>query len=268
MRTSDAFWAQSPRHMCYNRLPLLADVVYDTSYDGTGVEAQHAYPYRETLTPGDVVFVKTDYLSWFLANRTISVPITLVTGVSDLSPTPEECRHILDTPNITKWIGCNILQSDPKIIKMPIGVGEPGRVNGDHDSLVRLHAERVPWIKKDDSLCVPYHGETHGSRVVAPTLPRLDFQSYMRALSAHKFVLCQRGNGVDTHRVCETLLMGSVPVIEHSGLDDMYSQWPCLLVDSVESVDTTSFVWDDAKYEAFLDVFWLREVRALSMNSP
>jgi hypothetical protein len=39
----------------------------------------------------------------------------------------------------------------------------------------------------------------------------------------------------------------------------MYSQWPCLLVDSLNSIDTSSFVWDDAKYEAFLDVFWLRD---------
>jgi hypothetical protein len=59
--------------------------------------------------------------------------------------------------------------------------------------------------------------------------------------------------------VYEALLMGSVPVIEHSGLDDMYSQWPCLLVDSFGGVDTSSFEWDDAKYEAFLDTIWLRD---------
>jgi hypothetical protein len=53
--------------------------------------------------------------------------------------------------------------------------------------------------------------------------------------------------------------MGSVPVLEHSPLDDMYSQWPCLLVDSFDTIDTSSFVWDDAKYDAFLDVFWLRD---------
>jgi hypothetical protein len=77
----------------------------------------------------------------------------------------------------------------------------------------------------------------------------------MHEISKHKFVVCQRGNGVDTHRVCEVLLMGSVPVIEHSGLDDMYSEWPVVLGEN-----TSSFVWDDAKYEAFLDAFWLRDM--------
>jgi hypothetical protein len=32
-----------------------------------------------------------------------------------------------------------------------------------------------------------------------------------------------------------------------------------LLVDSFEEVDTTSFIFDKAKYRAFLDVFWLGE---------
>lgn len=256
---SGKFWSTSPRHMCYNRLPLLANVVYDINYAGTGVTPQHSYPYRETLTAGDVVFVKTDLLTWFLDNRTINVPITLVTGVSDLSPSPGDCRRICANPNIRRWIGCNIDCADPKIRKVPIGVGEPERANGNHDTIVRLHAERVPWNKKLDTVCVPYHSGTHASRTLDPTLPKLEFSNYMTELSKSKFVVCQRGNGLDTHRVCEVLLMGSVPVLEHSPLDDMYSQWPCLLVDSFDTIDTSSFVWDDAKYDAFLDVFWLRD---------
>lgn len=256
---SDKFWTKPPRHICYNRLPLLANVVYDINYAGTGVTPQHAYPYKEVLSKGDVIFVKTDHLSWFLNTQKIDVPITLVTGVSDLSPTSEECRRILTAPNITKWIGCNILQSHPKIIKLPIGVGEPERINGNHDTLLHLHSERIPWCEKSDDICIPYHSGTHASRLLKPTLPKLDFKDYMRALSKHKFVICHRGNGVDTHRVCETLLMGSVPVLEHSGLDDMYSQWPCLLVDSFDTIDTSDFVFEPSKYEAFLDVFWLRD---------
>lgn len=256
---SGKFWSKAPRHICYNRLPLLANVVYDINYGGSGVNPQHTYPYHDPLSRGDVVFVKTDILSWFLDNRKIDAPITLVTGVSDLTPSADECRRILVNPNIKRWIGCNIPGTDPKILKMPIGVGEPERINGDHKTLERLHAARTPWDEKSDDICVPYHGGTHETRGHMITLPKLEFEDYMREISKHKFVICQRGNGTDTHRVCETLLMGSVPVIEHSGLDDMYSQWPCLLVNSLHYVDTSEFVWDDAKYEAFLDVFWLRD---------
>lgn len=256
---SDKFWSHANRHLSYNRLPLLANVVYDIHYTGTGVAAQHTYPYHDPLTKGDVVFVKTDYLDWFLANRKLDVPITLVTGVSDMSPTNEQCRKIRVNPNIKRWIGCNIPCSDPKILKLPIGSGEPEREYGNHETLRRLHEGRIPWNLKVDDICVPYHGATHESRTLSPTLPRLPFEEYMQEISAHKFVVCMRGNGLDTHRFCEILLMGSVPVVPHSGLDDMYSQFPCIIVDSFDTIDTSGFEWDATKYTYFLDVFWLRD---------
>jgi hypothetical protein len=149
--------------------------------------------------------------------------------------------------------------SHPKVIQVPIGFGEVERINGKYTQLLELHSERIPWEDKSDTLCVPWHGATNSSRTIEPTLPKLEFDDYMRELSNHKFVICQAGNGVDTHRVCEVLLMGSVPVVEHSGLDTLYSQWPVLLVDSLLEVDTKGFVWDEAKYQTFLDTIWLRD---------
>ena len=256
---SDAFWTKAPRILNYNRLPLLANVVYDIYYAGSGVSPQHVYPYHDPLTRGDVVFVKTDILQWFLDNRKVDVPITLVTGVSDKSPSPSDCQRILSNPNIVRWIGCNILVSHPKVIQVPIGFGEVERVNGKYTQLIELHSQRISWEDKSDIVCVPWHGATNSSRTIEPTLPKLEFDEYMREVSKHKFVVCQRGHGLDTHRVCEVLLMGSVPVVEHSGLDTMYSQWPVLLVDSLTEFETDGFVWDETKYECFLDTLWLRD---------
>jgi hypothetical protein len=249
---------KNPTHLCYNRLPLLANSVYDANYNGSGVTVQHSYPLRDPPVLGDCVFVKTDYLDWFLENRTFTSPITLVTGISDLSPSESACEKILTNPNIKRWIGCNITVSDPKIYKLPIGVGEPERPNGNHEELVRLHESRISWEEKSDTVCIPFHGNTHGSRSLEPTLPKLPFNEYMTEIGKHKFVVSMRGNGLDTHRVCEILLMGSVPVLLHSGLDDMYEQFPCLLVDSFEQIDTFGFTWDPVKYENFLDVFWMK----------
>jgi hypothetical protein len=36
---------------------------------------------------------------------------------------------------------------------------------------------------------------------------------FLREIRNHTFVLCPRGNGVDTHRLWETLYMGSIPVV-------------------------------------------------------
>lgn len=253
------FYTMSPPILSYNRLPLLANAVFDILYQGLGVTPLHSYPIKSNFTQGDIVFVKGDFIGRFLDTGMITCPITLVTGVSDKSPTNEECRRIIANPNITRWIGTNILRSDPKIVKIPIGVGERERVHGNYDLIKSLHEQRVPWEDKIDDVCVPHHTNAYRSTSSPSTLPKLEYAEYMREISKHRFVVCHRGNGVDTHRVCETLLMGSVPVLEHSGLDDMYSEWPCLIVDSFDSIDTSEFDWDDDKYDAFLDTIWLRD---------
>lgn len=247
---------KGPQHLCYNRLPLLANSVFDANY--SDVAAQHSYVKKYPFTKGDFVFVKTDFLDWFLKAHEINTTITLITGVSDLSPSEFAITKILENPNIKNWIGCNIAASHPKIYKVPIGVGEPERHNGKHDELKTLHQNRIPWESKINDICVPFHSGTHNTRTLQSTLPKLPFADYMREIGKHKFVVCVRGNGLDTHRVCETLLMGSVPVIMRSGLDDMYDRFPCMLVDSFDAIDTSEFVWDPIKYDNFLDIFWMK----------
>jgi len=53
--------------------------------------------------------------------------------------------------------------------------------------------------------------------------------SFLREIRNHTFVLCPRGNGIDTHRVWETLYMGSIPIVKkhiaHSGWLDLPICW-------------------------------------------
>jgi hypothetical protein len=61
-------------------------------------------------------------------------------------------------------------------------------------------------------------------------------KTFLEEIRNHSFVLCPRGNGVDTHRLWETLYMGSIPIVRkdiaHSGWTDL----PIVFVDSWEEV--------------------------------
>ena len=52
---------------------------------------------------------------------------------------------------------------------------------------------------------------------------------FLRDIRNHAFVLCPRGNGVDTHRLWETLYMGSIPIVHrdvvHRGWEDLPIAW-------------------------------------------
>ena len=53
---------------------------------------------------------------------------------------------------------------------------------------------------------------------------------------AHDFVVCPHGHGLDTHRIWEVLLLGSVPIVKTSTLDDMFEDLPVLIVEKWEDI--------------------------------
>lgn len=61
-------------------------------------------------------------------------------------------------------------------------------------------------------------------------------ETFLREIRNHSYVLCPRGNGVDTHRLWETLYMGSIPIVlwdsAHAGWTDL----PILFVNSWDEV--------------------------------
>lgn len=269
-----------PPHLCYNRLPAMADTVFDFHEEGLNAP-QHTHPRKLPACAGDIVFAKTDVLDQPIVVDFINAlraPIILVTGVSDMSPTKAQFDHIVSNPNIAMWVGTNLIYMHPKLVKVPIGVAEPGKPNSIHHELIRLHAERIPWANKYDGYCVPHHTKTHHVNdqglvpIINPNhafqyearggtamLPKMAFYDYMKTISSYKFVVCMPGFGVDSHRVSETLLMGSVPILlRNTGLDDMYSQFPCVFANSFDDIDVSGFTLDEAKYQQFLNVFWLK----------
>ena len=276
------FYTKHPIHLAYNRLPLLADTFFDFTAE-VGLNApQHTFQFKQP-GPGVIVFVKTDLLTHPAVAEymgSLRAPIILITGISDISPSSEQFQQIVNNPYIALWVGPNILHRHPKVVKVPIGMSEPGKLNSVHHELVRLHAERISWERKYDGFCVPYHTKTHPGKpegsdlvpVVNPNhnfqyqsreetnmLPKMTFFDYMKTISSYKFVVSMSGFGVDTHRFCEILLMGSVPIVlRNTGLDDMYEQFPCVLVDSFDRIDVSTFIWDEVKYQRFLDMFWLK----------
>lgn len=61
-------------------------------------------------------------------------------------------------------------------------------------------------------------------------------ETFLREIRNHSYVFCPRGNGIDTHRLWETLYMGSIPIVRrdlaHAGWEDL----PILFVDSWDDV--------------------------------
>lgn len=58
-----------------------------------------------------------------------------------------------------------------------------------------------------------------------------DRRQFLIDIRKSKFVLCPRGNGIDTHRFWETLYMGSIPIVKRDILYESFTDLPILIVD-------------------------------------
>jgi hypothetical protein len=271
---------------CYNYLPVLADYVIDLpleNYINVNVLPLHNYPKLniEKLKNGNKIFVKTDYLPFFLTNilQHINVRFILITGVSDFE-IDNRYLPFLNNDKIIKLIGPNIsIQNHPKINKMLIGFQEPSRKNGKQENLFKMYNTKIDFNNKINKLLITYCTNTHNSRNNVNILfkndkysnftdfsDKLEYNDYLTKINNYKFVLCPRGNGIDTHRFTEILFMGSVPVVEKNGLSDLYDKFPCILVDKFEDITydlLNNFIFDNDKYEMFKKYIFVNDIKSV-----
>ena len=73
---------------------------------------------------------------------------------------------------------------------------------------------------------------------------RLDRPAFIAALERSKFVLCPRGNGIDTFRFYDTIYAGAIPIVVREPFHDAFEHVPILFVESLRdlSILTESFL--------------------------
>jgi hypothetical protein len=150
-------------------------------------------------------------------------------------------------------------------LMMAAGAARPPRKNlvymnfavGTHQSRLAIHARfsGLPWVTVEE--------------------PRNSLEgraAYLAALREHAFSICPRGNGIDTHRVWESLYMGCIPIVLRERLFESFPL-PILIVDDWSEV-TEKFLrakhdeihngdWD---MEALRVKYWLAKIDAAAAS--
>ena len=75
--------------------------------------------------------------------------------------------------------------------------------------------------------------------------------NYLRKCRTSNFVLCPEGNGIDTHRLWETLYMGGTPVVKKNMyMSSLFNRLPVVQVEDWEDLRRPDFLereWDRAR---------------------
>ena len=179
----------------------------------------------ENLKNKDTVFVKTDLLEDYFkkVHPKIKVKYILLSHNSDDKVDSRHKRY-LDS-KIIHWFAQNLVEEfADNVSVIPIGLENRWYLkNGKLRSLKKFENFKY---NKDLFALSAFNTETHEERlellesVKSNRLinkPEINNKTeYLDYVSRSKFVLCPEGNGPDTHRVWESLLFESIPVMKES----------------------------------------------------
>lgn len=159
-------------------------------------------------------------------------------------------RFLESHPKVYVWAE-NSIRWHPRIRCVPLGeenrIWRGGSVDYDPPITISRRTERPIEI------CAAHWGMTHPLREqwrkeVAALLTgklsravQMPKEEYLEHLTACRAILCPRGNGIDTHRVWESLAKGTWPIVQDNAhtqlLHRQYPSLPLLTIDSPEDLD-------------------------------
>ena len=193
----------------------------------------------EAVSRAKSIFVYTHllpYFKYYLAPR-INSPFTLVTHNSDHSVTVMDFQ-LLNHPYLKNWYAQNCEFSHTRLKPLPIGLENKQWGPEKIEQLVEASKDNF----KSDLIYVNFSTGTHPSRLEAMIVSRslqyatietgVSYQAYLKSMAKHKFCICPRGNGVDTHRFWEAQYLNCIPVILWRDWTAAYSEMPVLILDN------------------------------------
>ena len=199
------------------------------------------------------LFMKTDAIE---DNRVIDyqdeVPIypkqrIWITGMSDYTIRSETAKPFDGLYD--KWYAINVSYKDPKIQAVPLGVDThsdgvedragimyeviqsdlPVKIQAElNGKLAYMNFNAYTYLQERALIDLQYSAEPW---VTAHVNQRLVYKEYCENIKGHKFTFCPRGNGPYTHRLWESIYLGSIPIVlDYPEMEPFFEKLPVLKV--------------------------------------
>lgn len=208
-----------------NSSPFLSGDLFSDNSDVSMYPPRYrgSQPSLKKISEARVIFCPSNRLNEFLEDYKSSINArVIICGNSDFefhdlpSPIPPSVKQL--------FLQNSFISEDPLISTLPIGIenfrwgvnGNPKFMNSD-----------IPFKARKSEVLIGPFGLTHpirreiresfseGVSGACLLTERYGPREYSIIASNYKFIGAVRGNGIDTHRLWETLYRGSIPVIQN-----------------------------------------------------
>jgi hypothetical protein len=219
----------------------------------------------KSFQDGTTIYIKVDFIRHFskILLPKIQYTFILISGLSDYTIPynlfPEnEVEPFINNPKMIHWYVCNCAIEHVKITKIPLGLDYHTLSNqstfwGNQEMPIyqEMKIAQVLDIAKTSEerklQCYSnFHFAIYGERFgysrkdVIDRVPKeivyyepektTRLQSWKNQVE-YAFVISPHGNGLDTHRTWEALVLGCIVIVKKSPLDCLYQDLPVVILD-------------------------------------
>jgi hypothetical protein len=163
-------------------------------------------------------------------------PYIIVTHNSD-KEVGYEYREYLNEDKIKRWYSQNVDYSHKKLISIPIGIANSQWGHGDLNLLNKIRNENnkktvLVYKNFDIKTSISNRKPVIDSTINIPFTRGRNQEDYFRDISISKFNICPMGNGIDTHRMWESIYLGTIPIVQKCINNSFYRELPILEIDN------------------------------------
>lgn len=233
------------------------------------------------INENDVLFVNTmtiKHLFHHLNKITNLKNIKLITHQTDISI--DEKLFLSKPKCVSEWYSPNISYAHPALKVIPLGIANN---YSEKNLLVKDLMTVTKKEEKKEKLYLNFVESTNRSKRaniydyfrakkwVVIDDPILSLREYKERLNSHKFILCPPGNGVDTHRVWESLYLGSIPVVEKNTVNQKYAGLPIITYNNLEELTFEYLNYESSKLKGNFDLLtidkWYEILKDKTINN-
>lgn len=231
------------------------------------------------ITENDIIFCNTYFVKDLfskLKNISNLKNLKLITSQTDHSITNELFK--LKPKCISQWYSINVNFSSPDLIPIPLGLSNENEknLNIKHFSKLKENKNKIEKIYVNFQKNTNYSKRSNhfkkfkNKSFVHIDEPNLQLDDYAEQLNSYKFILCPEGNGIDTHRVWESLYAGSVPIIQKHISMSTLENLNAIEVEDLGSIDINlinNYIPKTVVIEKLTIDYWVKIIRESKLAS-
>jgi hypothetical protein len=223
----------------------------------------------EQLEEGDKVFVNLDYLHRFVEILYKYKPekkFILLTHNADNPFTDAHFNMVNDY--VLRIYAINNICDNINVITIPLAFQDYPK---DHFKLIISNAIKRDSINKNNLLYMNFsiHTNVNKRQVCYDVFNNYNWvtkrenitkEEFMNDILESKYVLSPEGTGIDCHRIYESIICGTIPIVHKTGtvMDKFYEKLPVLLVDDWKII-TKEYLEENYKTNKNKLYSWLKD---------